>query len=36
MSFPTNFIWGAATAPFQAKGAADADGKGLEARPCCP
>ena len=28
MSFPTNFIWGAATAAYQVEGAADADGKG--------
>jgi beta-glucosidase/6-phospho-beta-glucosidase/beta-galactosidase len=34
MSFPTNFIWGTATAAYQVEGAAYADSKGLEAHPC--
>lgn len=29
MSFPTNFIWGAAASSYQIEGARDADGKGL-------
>lgn len=34
MSFPQDFIWGAATAPYQIEGAAYADKKGLSIN--CP